>query len=265
MIAAAKANKAIFCEKPLSVSLAEALDIQNTVDQTGAFFYMGFMRRRDPGYVAAKQKIDAGEIGEPVLFKASSRGPFRPSLEYANPQISGGLFVDMGIHDFDLARWLVGEVRTVFSIGGTLAYPEMHSINEIDNGVTNLVFEDGKLGVVDLSRNGVYGYDIRNEILGTKGTIKIGYLRETPIVMMTKAGITHDTVPYFMERFEKAYIAQLADFIDCLLNEREPSISCADGVESLRVAIAARESYQIARPVAVKEISTQGDRHEHHG
>ncbi len=189
--AAARAGKAIFCEKPLSISL-------------------------DRGFRAGKQKIEDGVIGKAVVFKASSRDPFRPSLEYLDPNHSGGLIIDMGIHDIDIARWMMGEVKSAYANGGVLAYPEINEVGDIDNAVVNLTFESGALGVIDLTRNGVYGYDIRTEVLGTKGTVKVGYLRETPIVVMTKDGVTHDTVPWFMERFGEAYVAQLQNFIDHL-------------------------------------------------
>jgi scyllo-inositol 2-dehydrogenase (NAD+) len=249
---AAKRGVPIFCEKPLSISLAEARSMLRTVDETGVFFQMGFMRRFDKGYVAAKRKIEEGVIGAPVVFKSSSRDPYRPSLEYLDPAHSGGLFIDCGIHDLDLARWYMGEIASVYSIGGTLAYPEMKEIGDIDNAVTSLYFTNGALGTIDLSRNGVYGYDIRTEILGTEGTLKIGYLRETPILVMTKDGITHDTVPYFTERFEQAYITQLQDFVNNVLKGKPPSVSCVDGVAALQASAAATLSFKENRPVKIQ-------------
>lgn len=251
VLEAAERGKPIFCEKPLSISLDAAREMLRGVEQTGVFFQMGFMRRFDKGYVAAKRKIEEGVIGTPVVFKSSSRDPFRPSLEYLDPAHSGGLFVDCGIHDLDLARWYMGEIESVYSIGGTLAYPEMKEIGDIDNAVTSLYFESGALGTIDLSRNGVYGYDIRTEILGTKGTLKIGYLRETPILVMTKDGVTHDTVPYFTERFEQAYIAQLQDFVNNVLQGKPPAVTCADGVAALRASAAATLSFKENRPVKI--------------
>jgi len=252
VLEAAKRGLPIFCEKPLSISLAEARAMQRTVEQAGVFFQMGFMRRFDKGYVAARRKIEQGAIGTPVVFKSSSRDPFRPSLEYLDPGHSGGLLVDCGIHDFDLARWFMGEIASVYSIGGTLAYPEMKKIGDIDNAITSLYFLSGALGVIDLSRKGVYGYDIRTEILGTEGTIKIGYLRETPILVMTKDGITHDTVPYFTERFEQAYITQLQDFVENVLQGKPPAVSCADGVAALQASVAATLSFKENRPVKIR-------------
>ena len=192
------------------------------IEKSGMFFQMGFMRRFDAGYAAAKKQIEAGRIGQPLVFKATSRDPFRPSLEYANPASSGGMLIDMGIHDFDLARWFMGDVRTVSAIGATIAYPELATVGDIDNAIASLTFTSGKLGVVDLTRSGIYGYDISTEILGLEGTIRIGYLRETPIMVMTKAnGVSHDTVPYFMERFRDAYTNQLQNFAQNVL-QRSP-------------------------------------------
>lgn len=252
VLEAAKHGLPIFCEKPLSISLEEAREMQRVVEQTGVFFQMGFMRRFDKGYVAAKRKIEEGGIGTPVVFKSSSRDPYRPSLEYLDPAHSGGLFIDCGIHDLDLARWYMGEIASVYSIGGTLAYPEMKETGDIDNAITSLYFTSGALGTIDLSRNGVYGYDIRTEILGTEGTLKIGYLRETPIMVMTKDGITHDTVPYFTERFEQAYITQLQDFVENILQGKSPAVTCADGVAALQASAAATLSFKENRPVKIQ-------------
>jgi len=212
VIAAASRKKATFCEKPPALSLEEVAEMQEAVSSSGMFLQMGFMRRFDAGYASAKRQIEEGRIGTPLVFKSTSRDPFRPSLEYANPKSSGGMLLDMGIHDFDLARWFMGEVRTVSTIGATIAYPELATVGDIDNAVASLTFASGKLGVVDLSRSGIYGYDISTEILGLEGTLKIGYLRETPVMLMTKNSVAHDTVPYFMERFRDAYTTQLQNF-----------------------------------------------------
>jgi len=248
---AARSGKAIFCEKPMSTSLQEAEQVLQCVATTGAFFQAAFQRRFDTGYVAAKKKVEAGEIGTPVLFQSTSRDPFRPPLEFCDPKVSGGLIADMGIHDFDVGRMFMGDVRTVHAIGGALAYPEMKPIGDIDNAVIDMVFESGALGVVQLSRNAVFGYDIRGEIWGTKGSIQIGYFRETPILVMTKEGITHDVVPYFMERFEKAYLAQIHDFVDNVLHDRQPSVTGADGIAAMRVSMAATTSLREGRSVEV--------------
>lgn len=254
VIAAVQSGKPTFCEKPPAISLAECTAMAEAVHQSGTFFQMGFMRRFDPGYAAAREKIARGEIGRPVVFKSTSRDPFRPSLEYANPVSSGGILVDMGIHDFDLARWFMGEVETVSAVGAVLAYPEMASINDHDNAIATLVFADGRLGVIDLTRNGVYGYDISTELLGDAGTVRVGYLRETPIFTMTKNSIAHDTVPYFMERFERAYTLQLQNFAQNVLHDRTAPIVIDDGVKALRIALAATAACRTGQPVKVSSV-----------
>src|SRR5687767_4798928 len=255
VIAAAARKKPTFCEKPPALSLDEVAAMKKAVEDSGMFFQMGFMRRFDAGYAAAKKQIDAGRIGMPLVFKATSRDPFRPSLEYANPKSSGGMLIDMGIHDFDLARWFMGDVREVAAIGATIAYPELETVGDIDNAIASLTFTSGKLGVVDLTRSGIYGYDISTEILGLEGTIRIGYLRETPIMVMTKAnGVSHDTVPYFMERFRDAYTNQLQNFAQNVLQGRPAPITIDDGMEALRVGVAATRARESGGAVTVSDI-----------
>ncbi len=254
-IDAARAGKAIFCEKPLSLSIDASIEIKEVVEETGAFFQMGFMRRFDSGYLAAKERIDSGVIGNRVQFKATSRDRERPELDYLRPENSGGLFVDMGIHDFDVARWLMGDVKSIYATGGVLAYPEMKEVGDVDNAIANMYFEDGTLGVVDLSRNGIYGYDIHSEILGTEGTLQIGYYRETPIQVMKKNAISHDVVPGFYERFEKAYVDQLQNFVDNVINDRPPAITAEDGLKALIIALAATKSLHQNRLVELSEFT----------
>jgi inositol 2-dehydrogenase len=255
VIAAASRQKPTFCEKPPALSLAEVAAMKRAIQQNGTFFQMGFMRRFDAGYRAAKRQIEAGRIGTPLVFKATSRDPFPPSLDYANPASSGGLLVDMGIHDFDLARWFMGDVASVAVIGATIAYPELATVGDIDNAIASLVFASGKLGVVDLTRSGIYGYDIQTEILGLEGTIRIGYLRETPVTILTKAhGVSHDTVPYFMERFAGAYTSQLQDFAQNVLRGTAPPITIDDGLEALRVGVAATRARESGAAVTVADV-----------
>ena len=254
VMTAAERRKPIFCEKPLALSLSECREMEAAVERQGTFFQMGFMRRFDPGYAAAKRHVEEGHIGRPVVFKSTSRDPFPPSLEYANPARSGGILVDMGIHDFDLARWFMGEVGSVSAVGGVLAYPEFASVGDMDNAIATLVFDDGRLGVVDLTRNGIYGYDIVTELLGTEGTVRIGYIQETPVTMMTRNTVAHDTVPNFMERFERAYTRQLQDFAQNVLTDREPPVRIRDGIEALRVGLAAAQACRSGVSVLVSSI-----------
>jgi scyllo-inositol 2-dehydrogenase (NAD+) len=252
--AAASRTKPTFCEKPPALSLDEVAAMQAAIESSGMFFQMGFMRRFDAGYAAGKQQIEAGRIGTPLVFKSTSRDPFRPSLEYANPKSSGGMLIDMGIHDFDLARWFMGEVKTISAIGATIAYPELLTVGDIDNAVASLTFASGKIGVVDLSRSGIYGYDIATEILGSEGTVRIGYLRETPLMILTKNSVAHDTVPYFMERFRDAYTTQLQNFAQNVQQQKAPPIRIEDGLEALRLGVAATRAQETGATVVVANI-----------
>lgn len=257
VIEAASRGKAIFCEKPISLSIVEAKEMLDVTESTGVFLQMGFQRRFDRGYIEAKKKIDAGIVGTPVLVSLISRDPFPPPVEFCNPKVSGGLIVDMGIHDFDLARLLVGEVRSVYATGGVLAYPEMKSVGDIDNAVVNLVFENGALGAVQLSRNSVFGYDIRTEVWGTKGSLQIGYFQHTPVLVMTKDGISHDVVPHFMQRFANAYLAQIQNFVDNVLRSTKPSISGTDALAALEISLAATQSLQQNRALTVQHLGRE--------
>ena len=254
VLAAAAKKKPTFCEKPPSIALNFAGEMREAILKSGMFFQMGFMRRFDAGYASAKKQIEEGRIGMPLVFKATSRDPFRPSLEYANPKSSGGMLLDMGIHDFDLARWFMGEVKSVATIGATIAYPELATVGDIDNAITSLVFTSGKLGVVDLTRSGIYGYDISTEILGLEGTVKIGYLRETPVTLLTKNSVAHDTVPYFMERFRDAYTTQLQNFAQNVKQGRPAPITIDDGIEALRIGVAATRAHETGASVVVSTI-----------
>lgn len=251
VIAAAAAKKAIFCEKPLSLEIAEGEAMKAAVAKHGVFFQLGFMRRFDRAYAAAKKRIDAGEIGTPVIFKSTSKDQLPPPVEYLRPASSGGLFIDMGIHDFDLARWYMGEVKDVYSVGNSIAFPEISKVGDVENGLSQMNFVNGGIGTISLSRIGIYGYGIHTEIVGTKGTIQIGYDRETAILMMTKDQISHDTVPGFYERFEQAYITQLQDFVDNLVQGRPAPIVADDGIRAQRIAIAATKSLHSGKAEAV--------------
>jgi predicted dehydrogenase len=166
------------------------------------------------------------------------------------------MLIDMGIHDFDLARWFMGDVERVSVTGATIAYPELATIGDIDNAVASLKFTAGTIGAVDLSRSGIYGYDISTEILGSEGTLRVGYLRETPVLVMTKNSVAHDTVPYFMERFRDAYTLQLQDFAQNVLNDREPPVTIADGMEALRIGVAATRALETGTPVVVSAVGS---------
>ena len=255
IMAAAAAGKNIFSEKPISQAVKPCDDAILAVKQAGVKLQMGFMRRFDPPYAAAKQKILEGAIGTPVMFKAISRDPGCPNLEFAKRVNSGGLVIDMGVHDFDLARWLMGsEITRVYTEGTCLAFPELKGVGDIDNAVINLRFASEAVGNIDTSRNAVYGYDIRTEVLGTEGSLWIGYLQQTPMLILNKQGVTHDVVPFFMERFGLAYAEEVRAFVKSILNNTDPSPTGADARAATVAGIAATLSLDEQRPVLISEI-----------
>ncbi len=250
IVGAAEVGKDVFCEKPVALTLKETDTALRAVEKTKVKFQAGFMRRFDRGYMVAKEKIEEGKIGKPVNFKSISRDPMCPRLDYA--KASGGLIMDMAIHDFDLARWLMeSEVKRVYVEGGRLVFDQLKEADDIDNATINMLFSDGSLGNVEVSRNALYGYDIRTEVLGSEGGIMIGYARHTPVVLLTKKGATYDFVPYIMERFGEAYIDELNYFIDCIYNDQNPTVTGQDGRAALEIALAATQSYKEARPIEI--------------
>ncbi|MEZ4667039.1 MAG: Gfo/Idh/MocA family oxidoreductase [Anaerolineae bacterium] len=254
VLAAAEAKKAIFCEKPTALTLSETDKMIAAVEKAGVMFQVGFMRRFDKGYAAAKKQIESGIIGNPVVIRSIGRDPFRTSLEYANPAMSGGLIVDMGIHDFDLLRWLMSdEIQRVYTETASLVYPELQEVGDVDNAMINVRFNKGGLGNVEVSRTAHYGYDIQTNVIGTKGALQIGYLQETPVLVLTREGVRHDVVPYFAERFGPAYTAQIAHFIECIREDKYPSVTPQDARAALQAAIAATISQHEGRIVNVAE------------
>jgi scyllo-inositol 2-dehydrogenase (NAD+) len=254
VIAAASAGKAIFCEKPLALTVEETLQAMGAVAQAQVPLQMGFMRRFDAAYQKAWKLIDEGAIGRPVTFKSIGRDPFCPRPEYADPAKSGGLIIDMAIHDFDLARWLMGsEVERVSAEGTLLVCEEIKKVGDIDNAVINLRFASGALGNVEVSRNAFYGYDIRTEVLGSEGALIIGAHQHNPVVLLTRAGAQYDVMPYLMERFGDAYQAQLRAFVECIRTHEPPAVSGQDSLAALEIGIAATQSYQSRQTVTLKE------------
>ncbi|MCC6615856.1 MAG: Gfo/Idh/MocA family oxidoreductase [Anaerolineae bacterium] len=257
VIAAAEAGKAIFCEKPTALTLAATDEMIAAVERAGVLFQVGFMRRFDEGYARAKRQIDDGLIGEPVAIRSIGRDAGRTSLEFANPAVSGGLILDMGIHDFDLLRWYMGaEVERVHTEVASLVFPELQTVNDVDYAMINLRFENGALGNVEVSRDAVYGYDIQTEIVGSKGTLKVGYLQQTPVLITTQAGVTHDIVPHFPQRFGPAYTRQIEHFADCLVHSKAPSITAKDARAALQIGVAATRSQHSGQVVYLRDTQS---------
>ena len=250
--AAARAGKAIFCEKPVAIDLAETTRVMKVVQEAGVPFQIGFNRRFDPGFAGAKQQIEAGVLGRIEQFRAVGRDPGPPPMEYL--RASGGQFIDQVVHEFDMARYLVGEVEEVLAWGAVRVDPAIAELGDTDTAITQLRFRNGALGVIESSRRAVYGYDIRTEVFGSLGKLVVDATPKTPVYRFRKGGFEADHYHFFMDRFEQAFRSELTDFFRSLTDDREPSPGPRDAVESLRIALAATRSYAEGRAVRLEEI-----------
>ncbi len=252
MIKAAQAKKAIWCEKPVALSLAETQRVAQAVKENNVPVQLGFMRRYDPGYAAAKHKIDSGEVGRIETFRAISRDNKLPPISYL--KTSGGIFLDMAVHDFDLARFLVGEVEEVQCWGTVLTDPQVKEIGDIDTAMTMLRFVNGALGVMETTRRTTWGYDIRTEVAGSLGKVVVDGHQKTPMTFSRNGGFEGDTFESFPDRFEDGYRLEMIAFVESLREGQTPSPDLMDALETQRLALAATKSWKEGRAVKVAEI-----------
>jgi myo-inositol 2-dehydrogenase/D-chiro-inositol 1-dehydrogenase len=247
-----RAGKPVWCEKPVALTLEDTRRVADLVESSGVPAMIGFMRRFDPGYAAAKRRIEAGELGRIERFRAISCDFTPPALAYI--RTSGGIFVDMLVHDFDLARFLVGEIEEVSAWGSVLIEPGYADAGDVDTAVAMLRFANGALGVLEGSRRATWGYDIRTEIAGSQAKLVIEAPRKTPLLISRDLGYTGDHYESFPDRFDAAYRAELEYFFACLWAGTAPAPGVRDALESLRVALAATKSLKQGRRVKVAEI-----------
>ena len=248
---AAQAGKHIFCEKPIDHNLAVIDLALAAVEKAGAKFQVGFNRRFDANYARVRRAIAEGEIGQPQLLHIISRDPAPPPISYI--RVSGGLFLDMMIHDFDMARFLMGcEVTEVYAAGGVLIAPEIGAAGDLDTAMVMLKFEGGALGVIDNSRQAVYGYDQRVEVLGSAGSIATANNYPNSAVVSTAHTVRRDLpLNFFLERYVESYVAELQQFVDAVLHDAPVPVTGHDGRVPVVMALAARQSLEENRPVRV--------------
>jgi predicted dehydrogenase len=251
VVAAARAGRDILCEKPLALTMADAKAALDAVAQAGVRLQMGFMRRYDPPYAAAMKRIEAGEIGTPVIFKSVGRDRDQPPIAAYESGVNGMIFYTNTIHDFDLARWLMrDEVVNVHSFTTSAIRPEVEKYGDVVASVVNLQYKKGAIGNVESYAQAVYGYDVRTEVIGSKGSILIGSVEKTPAVFMTAGGGQTILADHFLSRFAEGYLEEVRDFVQTILDGRTPAISGQDGLKALAIAVAAEESYKQSKPVA---------------
>lgn len=253
IIKAANAGKQIFVEKPITQTLDEADRVIEAIRARGVFCQVGFMRRFDPAYHEAKKRIQKGDIGQPIYFKGLSRDGNMPPASFI--EHSGGIYLDVAIHDYDIGRFLMGaDIVSVRATGNVLMNPFLKDYGDVDQAMTTLKFSNGGAGDVETMRIAPYGYDIRGEVVGTEGVIRIGTLREHNIQVLTFNGSTYDIIPDFPTKFREAYLLEMVHFIDSLQNGVRPSCTEEDGRSALQVAIAATESFKTGQEVRIDQV-----------
>ena len=248
--AAAARGKAIFCEKPLSLDLAECDAAIAATRAAGVPLQLGFQRRFDSGYLRARALIDAGELGTLQTIHSRTRDPQPPGIDYL--RTCGGLFRDTAVHDLDAIRWLAGgKVTRVYAIAAARVDPDVIAVGDIDSGLIALTLDNGVIATVDVSRQAIYGYDVRAEVFGTGGSVEIMRPAATPAVVRSRAGIIHDHVRHFLDLFGAAYAAELHAFIACVRDGTTPRVTGEDGRWATLLAEAAQRSLESGQPVDV--------------
>jgi myo-inositol 2-dehydrogenase/D-chiro-inositol 1-dehydrogenase len=251
---AATAGKHIFCEKPIDFNLAKVDRALAAVQQAGVKLQIGFNRRFDPNHQRVRQAIANGEIGQPHLLHIISRDPGPPPLDYIKG--SGGMFLDMTIHDFDMARFLLGsEVEEVYAAAGVLVDPRIGEAGDVDTAMITLKFANGAIGVIDNSRRAVYGYDQRVEVLGSKGGIRTENWHPNAATISTAENVRRDLpLNFFMDRYTQSFVSELSAFVDAVRNDKPTLVSGQDGRTPIVMALAAKRSYEENRPVKLSEV-----------
>lgn len=250
---AARAGKDILSEKPLALNLADARAALAAVSKAKVRLQLGFMRRYDPAYAAAMKRIEAGEIGIPVIFKSLGRDKDAPPMAAYQSNVNGMLFYNNTIHDFDLARWLMqDEVAEVHAYTTVAIRPEVAQYRDVVASVVNLRYGKGAIGNVESYVQAIYGYDVRTEIIGSKGSILVGSLRQTPATFLTSHGGEQTLADHYLTRFADAYSLQVRDFVDNVLNDRPVRVSGEDGLRALEIAVAAEISHLQGKPIKVQ-------------
>ncbi|MFU2121994.1 inositol 2-dehydrogenase [Gallibacterium anatis] len=253
-IEAAQAGKHIFCEKPVDPNKDKIREVLDVVDKARVKFQVGFNRRFDHNFKAIKDRVVAGDIGEPHLIRVTSRDPDAPPIEYV--KVSGGMFFDMTIHDFDMIRYLSGsEVVEVYAAGGVLVNPEIGKAGDIDTAVITLKLANGAIGVIDNSRKAVYGYDQRAEVFGSKGAVQTSNDTNSTAVYSCEAGVIAEKPKYFfLERYMQSFAEEIHCFIDSIVNDTPTAVNGNDGLQPVLIALAAQKSLEEGRPVKLSEV-----------
>ncbi len=253
-IEAIKAGKHVFCEKPISQDLSKIKEVMEVLKDSGVKFQVGFNRRFDHNFEAVRNAVTEGKIGDVHIVKVTSRDPDAPPIEYV--KVSGGMFLDMTIHDFDMVRYLTSsDVVEVYANGTSLVNPAIKEAGDIDTAVITMKLANGALAVIDNSRKADYGYDQRAEVFGSKGQVAVTNDAASTAVISTASGVTGEKPLYFfLERYMASFAKEVSLFVQAVVNDTEVPVNINDGLQPVLIAIAAKKSLEENRPVLLKEI-----------
>jgi myo-inositol 2-dehydrogenase/D-chiro-inositol 1-dehydrogenase len=251
---AAAAGKQIFCEKPLAPELADIKDMLAAVKKAGVKLQVGFNRRFDKSYQHLHEVVASNELGRPCVLKITNRDPEFPSMDFL--RVSGGIFLDLVIHDFDMIRYQLGDVEEIYAIGAALVKPEISEFGDLDNDIVTLKFKNGAIGVIDNSRHAIYGYDQRLEVFCAKGTVIADNEQKDTVIKGVAGGYLTPPPPYFfMQRYAPCYIEEVCQFVDCVRDNKPTPTNGDDGYMASALGYAAWKSYRENRPVKISEIT----------
>ncbi len=258
IIEAAKAGKHIFCEKPIDFNIEKIKQALNSVKEAGVKLQIGFNRRFDHNFRKVRELVESGKVGDVHIVKITSRDPAPPPIEYL--KVSGGIFLDMTIHDFDMARYLsISEVEEVYTQGAVLIDPAIGELGDVDTAIITLKFKNGAMGVIDNSRQAVYGYDQRVEVFGSKGYADVKNDFPNSAKLNTAGGVISDKPHYFfLERYKMSYVEELKAFVDAVAKDKEPPVTGNDGLQPVLIGLAALKSLNENKPVKIEEVIKEG-------
>ena len=251
------AGKHVFCEKPIDHDVQKILEVRRALSASGVKYQVGFNRRFDHNFKHARAAVADGRIGALDVLKICSRDPGAPPAEYV--KVSGGIFLDMTIHDFDMVRFMSGEeVEEVFAYGAVRVDPAIGEAGDIDTAVISMKLQSGAIAVIDNSREASYGYDQRVEAFGRKGQVAVSNDTESTAVISDADGV-HAEKPlyFFLQRYMQAYVDEISEFIDCIVNDKDVTVGIDCGLQPVLIGLAAKKSLADNRPVRISEIASQ--------
>ncbi|MFA6866003.1 MAG: inositol 2-dehydrogenase [Clostridia bacterium] len=248
-------GKNVFCEKPIDHNINRILEVKKALENSNVKYQVGFNRRYDHNFKAVKNAIESGKVGDLEILKVCSRDPEAPPIEYV--KVSGGMFLDMTIHDFDMVRFLSNsEVEEVFAYGAVLVDEKIGEAGDIDTAIITMKLENKCLAVIDNCRKSCYGYDQRVEVFGSKGQVAISNDTQSNAVVSNEDGVSAEKpLLFFLERYMQAYVNEINKFVECVRNNTKPTVGVEDGLQSVLIGLAAQQSIESGKPVNVKEFA----------